>query len=179
MYKFKCPLWKKSAVLVLVWCYKARGDREQELWGYWLPEGCIKQWCDKPSGYGCLSKKCEQGEQWSSALAVSYTLAKLSDIQHENTRLETLCFTPLTGIFSDTAVRSVLPLLFLRSLSSPTVNICSCLQEWNCHELDCMQCHPHTGFPSSKFLTYLCHDYSRIINISVTNIDGIEYEQIF
>ena len=87
---------RKSAVLFSVCWYKARGGREQELWGYWLPEGCIKQCCDKPSGYGCLSKKCKQGEQWSSDLAVSHTLAKLSDIQSENTRLEMLWFTPLT-----------------------------------------------------------------------------------
>jgi len=39
-YQFKWPLCKKkSAVLVVVWCYKARGDREQDLWKYWLPEG--------------------------------------------------------------------------------------------------------------------------------------------
>ena len=62
MYRFKWSRCKKSAVLVLVCCCRARGDREQELWGYCLPEGCIKQWCDKPSGYGCLNKKCEQGE---------------------------------------------------------------------------------------------------------------------
>jgi hypothetical protein len=30
---------KKIVVLVLVWCYKARGDKEQDLWQYWLPEG--------------------------------------------------------------------------------------------------------------------------------------------
>ena len=33
---------RKTEVLVLVFCYKARGDREQDLWRYWLPEGCIK-----------------------------------------------------------------------------------------------------------------------------------------
>jgi hypothetical protein len=38
---------RKSAVLILVWCYKARGDREQDLWMYWLPLGCIKQLYDK------------------------------------------------------------------------------------------------------------------------------------
>jgi len=53
---------RESAVLVLVWCYKARGDREQDLWRYCLSEGCIKQWCDKTSGYDCVSKKCELGE---------------------------------------------------------------------------------------------------------------------
>ena len=35
----------------------------------------------------------------------------------------------LTSISSDVAFRALLPLLFLRSLSSPTVNIRSCLQE--------------------------------------------------
>ena len=64
---------RTSAVLVLVWCYIARGDREQDLWRCWLPEGHIKQRCDRASGYGCCSKKCEQGEQWTSDLAVSRT----------------------------------------------------------------------------------------------------------
>ena len=50
---------RKCIVLVLVWCYKARGESEKDLWRYWLHEDCIKQWYDKPSGYGCLSKKCE------------------------------------------------------------------------------------------------------------------------
>jgi len=41
---------RKSAVLVLVWCYKATGDREQDFWRYWLPQqevwagGAMKQW---------------------------------------------------------------------------------------------------------------------------------------
>jgi len=129
MYRFKWPLCKKIALLVLVCCYKTRGDREQDLWRYRLPEGCIKQGCDKPSGCGCLSKKCEQVEQWSRNKAVSCTLAKLSNIQSENSVLETLCFTPLTNISSDTAVRSLIPLLFFRSLSSPIINIHSCLQD--------------------------------------------------
>ena len=119
---------RNSLLLVLLWCYKARSDREQDLWSYWVPESCIKQWCDKPAGYGCLSKKCELWVRWSSDLAVSRTLAKLSDIHSENPRFETLCFTPLTSISSDIAVRSLLPLLFLRSLSSPIINVCSCLQ---------------------------------------------------
>ena len=47
----------KSAVLVLEWCYKAIGDGEQDLQRYSPTEDCIK-WHDKPTGYGCLSKKC-------------------------------------------------------------------------------------------------------------------------
>ena len=62
MYQFKWPLCKKSAVLVLVWCYKATGDRAQDLWRYWLPEGCIKQWCDQPYGWWLhLQNMCAGG----------------------------------------------------------------------------------------------------------------------
>ena len=155
MYRFKWPRCKKNAGLVLLWYYKARGDREQDLWRYRLPEVCIKQRYDKPSGCGCVSKKCEQGEQWSSDLAVSHILSKLSNIQSENTRFETLCFPPLTGICSDTAVRSVLPLLFLRSLSSPIINICSWLQDLKLLWIGPKEYLPHTGFIPANFL-HIC-----------------------
>ena len=72
---------RKCAVLVLVWCYKSMGDREQDLWRCCLSEGCIKQWCEKPSGCGCVSKKCGRVEQWSSDLAVSCNLTTHCDIQ--------------------------------------------------------------------------------------------------
>jgi hypothetical protein len=38
---------RKIAVLVLVCWYKARCDREQDLWRSGLTEGCIKQWYDQ------------------------------------------------------------------------------------------------------------------------------------
>jgi len=117
MYRFKWPLCKKSAPLVLVWCYKARNDSEQDLWRYRLSEGCIKQWYDRRSCYGYLSKKYLLWEQWSSDIAVSYTLTQLSDIQSENTRFETYWLSPLTRIHIELADSSVLPLLFLKSLS--------------------------------------------------------------
>jgi len=79
---------RKTKVLFLVCCYKAMGDREQDLWRYWLREGCIKKWYDRASGYGCHSNKCLKGDQWSSDLAASRTLAKYCDIQSENTRLK-------------------------------------------------------------------------------------------
>ena len=103
------------------------------------------------------------GGAWSSDLAVSCTLAKLSDIQSETQDSKRYVshhwpVSPLT---------QQLGLCFLRSLRSPTVNIRSCLQEWSCHELDCMECHPHTGFITPNFL-HICvwHDYSRISNTS-------------
>ena len=146
---------RKIKVLVLVWCYKARGDREHDLWRYWVSEGCIKQWCDKPSLYGSVSKKCEQWEQWSSDLALSCTLAKLSDIHSENTRFETLCFTPLTSICIDTAVRSLLSLLFLRSLSSPIIKIIVASKICNCHELDAWNIIHILSFITPNFL-HIC-----------------------
>ena len=80
---------RETEVLVLVWCYKARGDRERDLWRYWLSEGCIKQWCDKPSVYGCVNKKCEQGEH--DAVTLLYLVSsprcptyrvKIQDLKH-------------------------------------------------------------------------------------------------
>ena len=54
---------EKLKYCFIVLCYKARGDREQDLLRYRLSESCIKKWYDKPSGYGCHSKKCELWEQ--------------------------------------------------------------------------------------------------------------------
>jgi hypothetical protein len=88
---------RKTKVLVLVWCNKARGDREQDLWRYRLSEGCIKQRYDKRSGYGCLSKKCELWEHEAVTFAVSCTVAKLSDIQSENAGFETYWLSPPTS----------------------------------------------------------------------------------
>jgi len=76
---------RKCALLNLVWCYKPTGDREQDLWRYWLPECCIKQGYDKPMGEGCLCKKCERRDQWISDILVSCTLSKCTDMQYANT----------------------------------------------------------------------------------------------
>ena len=48
----------KSAVSVFKWFFKAIGDGEQDLRRYWPPEGWIKQWYYKPTGYGFPSKEC-------------------------------------------------------------------------------------------------------------------------
>ena len=157
---------------------QTRGDREQDLWRYWLPEGCIKKWYDRASGYGCLSNMCLKGEQWSSDLAVSRTLPKHCDIQSENTNFQTLWLSPLTTIHIDIADSCVLPVMFLRFLSSPIVNIRSCLQDLNLSWIGPMEYHPHSGFHYSKLLKYLCYDYGMFINISGINLDGNEYRQV-
>jgi hypothetical protein len=171
-----CHCARETEVLFLVWCYKARGDRKQDLWRYRLSEGCIKQRCDKHSGYGCLSKKCELWVQWSSELAVSCTLAKLSNIQSDNTGFETNWLSPLTRIHIDVADSSVLPLLFLKSLcillGCPIINICSCYQYGKLSWVGPMEYHPHTGFHYSELLTYLCYDYSSFSNISGMDLGG-------
>jgi len=93
--------------------------------------------------------------KWSIDLAVTCNLTKLSDTQREKTRFETLCFPPLTGICSDTAVRSVLPLLFLRSLSSPIINICSWLQDFKLSWIGPKEYLPHTVFITANCL-HIC-----------------------
>jgi hypothetical protein len=178
MYRFKWQLCKKTKVLVLVCCYKARGDIEQELWRYWLPEGCIKQWCDKPSGYGCLSKKCEQGEQWSSDIALSCTLAKLSDIQSENTKVKRY----VSHYIPVPPVTLQLHLCFLYCFSGVSAlllltYVVAC-KFWSFQEFDYMDCHPRPGFHYSKRFIYLCNYYSRIIKISGINFDGSEYRKV-
>jgi len=81
---------RENAVLVLVRCYKVTCDREQNLWRYWLPERCIKQWHGKPTGDGCLCKKCGLGEQWSSDITVSHNLSKCPYVQYANTRFSNI-----------------------------------------------------------------------------------------
>jgi len=78
----------KSAVLILEWCSKAIGDREQDLWRCGLPEGCITKRYDKSKSDDCLSKKCWLGEERNNDIAVSHTLAKQSNIQRENQHLK-------------------------------------------------------------------------------------------
>jgi hypothetical protein len=168
-------------VLVLVCCYKATGDREQYLWRYWLTEGCIKQRYDRASGYGCERSKCLKGEQWSGALAVSHNLTKHCEIHSENTGFETL-LSPLTTIHIDIADSSVLPLLFLRSLSilsgCPTINIHSYHQYRKLSWVGTMEYHPHTEFHYSKTLTYLSYDCGSFINISGMDLGESGYGQV-
>jgi hypothetical protein len=96
---------RKSAVLVLVWCYKVKGDREQVLWRYWLSERCIKQWYDKPTADGCLQDLWAGGamKQWHCCILylgkVLYWNTRFRNILDLHHRLEcpftqqiTLCF---------------------------------------------------------------------------------------
>jgi hypothetical protein len=161
--------------LVLLCCYKTRGDRIQELWGYWLPEGCIMQWCDKLSCCVCLNRKCEQGEQWSRDFAVSWTLANLADIESENTRLKR-CNSHHWPV---SAVTQQLGLCFLYCFSVFSavllLTYTVACKFWSCQEYDFLQCHPHTGFRYSKLLTIMCNNYSKIINVSWINLNGGVY----
>ena len=133
--------------LVLVWCYKATGDREQDLWRYWLTEHCIKQWNEKPTGDGCLSKKYELGKQRSSDIAVSCILARHSYVQFENRRFETLWLSSLTRITIDKADSFLLCLLLLSSVSilsgCPIINIRSFHQGMKLSWVRPMAYHPH------------------------------------
>ena len=165
----------KSAFLDLVWCYKARGDREQDLWKYWLPEGCIKHWYDKPTGDGCFCKKCGLGDKWKIDTPVSHTLSNCTDVQCANTRFR-YWFTPLTRLSIYTTDNCLLPLLFLTSLSilscCPVINICSFLQDMKLSWIGPMTFHPYTGFHYSVLLNYLSYDCSNFSNISGMECSG-------
>jgi hypothetical protein len=150
---------------------------------YWPSEGCIMMWYDKPTGDCCLCKKCCLGEQWSSDIAVSRTLAKHSDRQGENTRFQTLWFSPLTRMSSDIADSSLLPLLYRRSLSilsgCPVINVRSCLQDTKLLWIGPMAYHPLTGLHYCKILNYMCHDYGSCSTISGMDLCGSGYRQVF
>jgi len=173
---------RNLSVLVLLWCYKARGDREQDLWRYWLSEGCIKQWCDKSSDCGCVSKKCEQGEHEAVTLLylVSSQGTQTYMVRKQDSR--TYWLSRLTRIHIDVADSSVLPLLFLKSLCilscCPTINIRSCHQDRKLSWVGPMEYHLHTGFHYFKLLTYLSHDYSSFSNISGLDLEGNVYGQV-
>jgi len=130
----------KSAVLVLVWWCKAISDREQDLWRYWLSEGYIKQRYDKPTADGCLCKKCDLQQQWSSDIAVSRTLTKHCNIRSENTIFERLWLSPLTRMSIDIADRScfLYCLLGLRAFCQAVllVTYVVATKNWSCLELD-------------------------------------------
>jgi hypothetical protein len=71
--------------------------------------------------------------------------------------------TPLTRISIDVAENSLLPLLFVRSVSilsgCPIINICGGHQDMKLWWIWPMAYHPHTGFYYSKLLTCLSHDF--------------------
>ena len=170
---------RNCAVLVLIWCYKARGDGEQDLWRY----SCIKQWCDKPSCYDCLSKKCEQGEQWSSDLCcILYLVWALWHTEWKHKIQNVLIITTDHNPHCHSRLLSVLPLMFLKSLcvlsGCPVINIHSCHQDRELSWVGPMEYHPHTGFHYSKLLTYLCHYYSSFSNISGLDLGGSGYRQV-
>jgi hypothetical protein len=126
----------------------------------------MKKRYDMPSGDGYCSKKCELWQQRSSDLAVSCTLTKHCDIQTEDARFKTLRLSPLPKIHIDIADSSVLPLVFLKSLSilsgCPIFNIYSCHQYRKLCWVGLIEYHPHTRFHYCKLLTSLCHDSSSL-----------------
>jgi len=72
-------------------------------------------------------------------------------------KIQNVWLSPLTRIHIDVADSSVLPLLFLRSLSilsgCPVIKICSCYQYRKLSWVWSIEYHPHIGFHYSKILT--------------------------
>ena len=141
---------RKCAVLVLVWCYKPTGDREQELWRYWLPECCIKQRYDKPTGDGWLQEVWAGGamKQWHCCILYLIQVPICTVCTHK-VQIH-FWSTPLTRVFIDVAENSVLPLQFLRSVSilwgCHIIIICVGHQDMKWSRIGPMAYHPHISF---------------------------------
>ena len=151
-----------EAILIAQWAHCCP---DCEMWNHSTSVHNWRYWQQRLGG-GYYSKKYELWKQWSIDIAVSCTLTKCSDLQSENTRFKTLWLSPLTRIHIAVADSSVLPLLFLSSLSiisgCPVIKICSCYQYRKLYWVWSTEFHPHIGFHSSKLLTYLCHNYSNL-----------------
>jgi len=86
----KWPLCKKKCSVGFSMMLQSHRWYRIRLWRYWLPERCIKQWCDKPTGDGYLCKKCGLGEELRSEIAVSRTLSKYPYVQYANTNFRNI-----------------------------------------------------------------------------------------
>jgi len=141
---------RRSAMLGVVWCYKARGDEEHYLWKYWPPEVCIKQWYDKPEGMVVSAR----GVSWWSNEAVSLMClvtwpstmtyrVKTQDSKHS-------WFTTLMIFFIHTADNCLLPLEFLRSVR--ILSGCVAKKIWSRLVLDPLYIIHTLGFITPKLL---------------------------
>ena len=124
---------------------------------------------------GC--KICGLGEQLNSEIAVSHTLAKLSNIQSDNTRLETILCTPLTTIHIDLPDSSLLPLMFVKSLiflsCCPVINIGSCSRVI----MSCTHCISSTYWVSLLQTSY-SYDSGSLNNITAMDLCGSGCRQV-
>jgi len=82
----------------------------------YMPEGCSKQWYNKPTGYGCLQELCAGGamKQWHCCILC---LSRCCDVQYGNTGYRKhSSFTPLTRLSIHITDTSLLPLQCLTSV---------------------------------------------------------------
>jgi len=146
----------KSALLVLLWCHKATGDREQDVWRYWLPECCFKQCCDKLRLMVASTRSVGWGSNETVTSCISYLIQVCWCAVWKHMVQKHFWSMPLTRIYIGVADSSVLPLLLLRSLSILSgchINICFGNQDMKLWWIGPMAYHPHTKFHYSKLLT--------------------------
>ena len=149
---------RESAVLVLLWCYKSRGDREQDIWRCWLKAALS-------SGVTSLQVMVVSARSVSSGSNEAVTLLYLvsspsTRVYREKTGFKTYWLSRLTRIHIDVADSSVLPFLFLYSLcilsGCPIINICICHQDRKLSSVGPIQYHPHSLLQTSYlFLSWL------------------------
>jgi len=123
----------------------------------------VKQCYDKPTVDGCLSKKWGLGANKQLHCCISYLIQVHWCAVCKHKVQIYFWSTPLTRISIDVADSSVLPVLFLRSLSiwsvCHIVNICVDHQGMKLQWFVPMAYHPHTGFHYSKLLIFVSHNF--------------------
>lgn len=157
-------------------------DREPYLWWYWLPEWCIKQCYDKPPAEGLrLEEVWAEGamNRWHSCILYLIQMHWYAAWKHKFQKHS--WFNPLTRLSIHTADNSLLPLLYLNSVS--TVSGCYIINIHSCHQgrmlwIRFMAYHPHIEFHYCKILTYLSYDYRSFSNISGIDLSVSTYRKV-
>ena len=169
-------------LLFIVWCFKARGDKEHDLWRHWSPEGCIKQWYDKPEGMVASARSVSWGSNDAVSLLYLVTWPSAGTYRVKTQDLKHSWFTPLMIFFVHTADNSLLHLLFLSSVSilsgSPVINTRSRYKDTKLSWIGPFACHPHTRFHYSIRLTCLCYDCGSFSSISGMDLNVSGYRKM-
>ena len=173
---------RKCAVLVSVWCCKCTGDREQSLWRYWSPEGCINKWYDKPKCYGCLCKECGPWLKWSSGFLYLVTWpshptyrVKTQDLKHHDSH-----HWPENPFTQQIPICFVYCFLYLWAFCQALLLLTYlfAIKIWSCYEVDPWHIIHILGFTIPKLLTYIPYDYGSFSIISSIDLCWSVYRQV-
>ena len=163
---------QENALLVLVRCYKARSDREQYLWRYRCLKAALSSGVTSLQVVVSSARSVSRGS--NEAVSLLYLVSSPSSptcrVKTQDLKRYVSHHWPVSPVTQQLGLWFLYCFSHLWALLLLTYVVASRI--WSCHELDCMEYLPLTGFCYSKLLTYLCHDYSRFINNSGINLNG-------